>query len=60
MKKFVIKCNHRKLYFVAIHGFTPFYSTIEKAISFTTFCKAQDYALQELFQDETGFTIEEI
>lgn len=60
MKKFVIKCNSRKLYFVAIHSFTPFFSTIEKAKTFNTFIGAQNYALEELFNDMTGFTIEEI
>lgn len=43
-----------KCYFVTIHGYTPFFSTVKKAKRFSTTSEAWEYALKELFTSEKG------
>jgi len=47
-------------YFVAIHGFSPFYSTKDKARRFATRKEAKDYANAELFTTPDAFVIEAV
>lgn len=45
-------------YFVAIHGFSPFFSNIDRAHRFATKANATAYALDQLFVNETAFYVE--
>jgi hypothetical protein len=58
--QFIICCQHRGTYFIAIHGFTPMYGEKSKARKFKLFSDAWRYALDELFTSSAGFTIESI
>jgi hypothetical protein len=63
MKKFIIRSVRRQPpnnYFCAIHGFTPFYATREKARQFNSKEEAHEYAFRELFDNAIAFCIEEI
>lgn len=55
--KYIIKSKERGTYFVAIHGFTPFYGEIAKAKRFSDVVSARDYALRELFTNAGAFEI---
>lgn len=44
-------------YFVAIHSFTPFFSTREKARRFSSLEMATAYARTELFTEDSAFEI---
>ncbi len=58
--EFVIKSNQRGNYFIAIHGFTPFYGEIEKAKVFHDFDDAIDYARKELFTTDAAFAVKDL
>lgn len=59
--KYVILSVERRAptgFFVAIHGFSPFYSTKDKARQFDTYEEAKDYANKELFTTPDASHIE--
>lgn len=58
--KFAIRSIERNLFFIAIHGFTPFYGEKEKAFIFDDSKQASDYALKELFTDAKAFEVVEL
>jgi hypothetical protein len=55
--RYVIQSKERGTYFVAIHGFTPFYGELEKARRFPDVASAKDYALRELFTTSDAFEV---
>lgn len=59
-KQYIIRSTHRdesKGFFVAIHGFTPFYSDRDKARRFSSAEMATAYANTELFDDASAFEV---
>lgn len=62
-KQYVILSVERRApngYFVAFHGYTPFYSSIDKARRFNSKCAAKQYADNELFTSPDASFIEEV
>lgn len=62
-KKYVIRSVQRHEsdgYFAAIHGFSPYYSSKDRARRFSSRNEAEAYALKELFNDPSGFDVEEV
>jgi len=60
MNKYVIRSNERSephCYFVAIHGYSPYFSTLDKARQFDTRESATEYAIQELFTTSAAFDV---
>jgi hypothetical protein len=62
MITFIIRSVFREepnCYFVAIHSWTPFYGTRDRAMRFPTAADAEAYAEAELFTDDRAYEVEE-
>lgn len=60
MKNYVILSVERRAplgYFVAIHGYSPFYSTLDKAHRFPSKEDAEAYGNKELFTTRDAFVV---
>jgi predicted N-formylglutamate amidohydrolase len=61
--KFIIRSVFREepnCFFAAIHSFTPFYGTRDKARRFPTLADAEAYAEAELFTDDSAYEVEPV
>lgn len=61
--RYIIRSTERNAphcYFAAIHGYSPFFSSKEKARRFDTEAQAEAYALAELFTVRGAFEVEEV
>lgn len=57
---YIILSTERRMpngFFVAIHGYSPFYSTKEKAKRFSSYREAYEYAMAELFTVPGAFVV---
>jgi len=59
---YVIKSTHRAAegphcYYVAVHGFSPYFSTLDRAKRFTSNDEAYCFAMEELFTSDSAFEI---